>query len=75
MKINTVSIDMEAFGAQFANMDDNEQSLFFKGLAREVKLWPSLHQAHMQFCAVGRLVPTEDRKVLGELLAFIGPDE
>jgi hypothetical protein len=41
MRINTVEINMEAFGADFANMDDVEQAKFFKGLARELICWHS----------------------------------
>jgi hypothetical protein len=68
MKIQAVQIDMEAFGAQFANMDDNEQALFFKGLAAELKTWPSIHQGEMQFCAVGRLLKNDQKKILSQVV-------
>lgn len=70
MKIQTVTIDMEAFGAQFANMDGNEQALFFKGLASELKTWPSLHQGAMQFCSVGRLLKDDQKKILDETVGL-----
>lgn len=64
MRIQAVQIDMEVFGAQFANMDDYEQAAFFKGLASELKLWPSLHQGEMQFCGVNLLLTDEHKKIL-----------
>jgi hypothetical protein len=71
MKIQSVKIDMEAFGAQFANMDDNEQALFFKGLAAELKTWPSIHQGEMQFCSVGNLLKDEQKEILSNVLGII----
>jgi len=71
MRIQAVNIDMEAFGAQFANMDDNEQAAFFKGLASELKTWPSVHQAEMQFCAVGRLLKDEHKKILDSAIGMV----
>ena len=68
MKIQTVTIDMEALGAQFANMDDNEQAAFFKGLAAELKTWPSIHQGEMQFCSVGRLLKDDQKKILSQVV-------
>jgi len=68
MKIQTVSIDMEALGAQFANMDDNEQAAFFKGLSAELKTWPSIHQCEMQFLSVGRLLRDDQKKILSQVV-------
>jgi hypothetical protein len=68
MKIQTVQIDMEALGAQFANMDDKEQALFFKGLAAELKTWPSIHQGEMQFCSVGCLLNDDQKKILSRVV-------
>jgi len=70
MKIQSVQIDMEAFGAQFANMDDNEQAAFFKGLAAELKTWPSIHQGEMQFCSVGQLLKDEQKKILSQVVGI-----
>jgi hypothetical protein len=75
MKIQSVKIDMEAFGAQFANMDDNEQALFFKGLADELKTWPSIHQGEMQFCSVGNLLKEEQKQILSRALEIIWAKE
>lgn len=71
MKIQTVQIDMEALGAQFANMDDNEQALFFKGLSAELKTWPSIHQGEMQFCSVGRLLKDDQKKILSQIVGMV----
>jgi len=71
MKINAVNIDMEAFGAQFANMDDSEQAAFFKGLAGELRCWKSTYNAQMQFHAVSKLVKKEDRDLLDETVACV----
>ena len=68
MKIQAVQIDMEAFGAQFANMNDNEQALFFKGLAAELKTWPSIHQGEMQFCSVGHLLKDDQKQILSQVV-------
>lgn len=75
MKIQSVQVDMEAFGAQFANMDDNEQALFFKGLADELKTWPSIHQGEMQFCSVGNLLKEEQKQILSRALEIIWAKE
>jgi hypothetical protein len=71
MKINAVNIEMEAFGAQFANMDDSEQAAFFKGIAGEVRRWESTYNAQMQFHSVSRLVKKEDRDLLSKTLACV----
>jgi hypothetical protein len=68
MKVQAVQIDMEAFGAQFANMDDNDQALFFKGLAAELKTWASVHQGEMQFCSVGRLLKDDEKEILSQVV-------
>lgn len=68
LRNQSVSIDMEALGAQFANIDDNEQAAFFKGLVAELKTWPSIHQGKMQFCSVGRLLNDDQKKILSQVV-------
>lgn len=40
-------------------MDDNEQALFFKGLAGELRCWNSTYNAQLQFHGVARLLNKE----------------
>jgi hypothetical protein len=71
MKIQAVNIDMEAFGAQFANMDDNDQALFFKGLARELICWKSEHLAQMQFHGVAKGLKEDEKRALDNALGCL----
>ena len=70
MKIQAV-IDMEALGAQFANMDDNEQALFFKGLAGELQCWKSTYRAQLQFHGVARLLNKEQKELLADTVGMV----
>jgi hypothetical protein len=71
MRIQSVQINMEALGAQFANMDDDEQAAFFKGLSEELKNWPSTYQGQMQFCAVGNLLTNDQKEILEKTVSII----
>lgn len=71
MKIQTVTIDMEALGAQFANMDDNEQAAFFKGLAAELQCWKSTYHAQLQFHGVARLLKQDQKELLAETVGMV----
>jgi hypothetical protein len=71
MKIQAVSIDLEAFGAQFANMDSEEQGLFFKGLARELMCWKSEYNAQMQFHYVADKLKEDEKKALDNALGCL----
>ncbi len=64
MKIQSVEIDMEAFGAEFANKDSKDQAAFFKGLARELMTWKSRHSAQMQFAFVGNDLKDDEKEML-----------
>lgn len=64
MKINAVNVDLEAFGAWFANQDSRDQALFFKGLVMELKNWDTRHLASMQFSYVGSELLPEHREFL-----------
>lgn len=70
MKIQTVQIDMEAFGAEFANMDDSEQALFFKGLAGELRCWKSTYRAQLQFHGVARLLKRDQKELLADTVGM-----
>ena len=71
MKLETVSINMELLGARFANADDTEQGAFFKGLAAELRNYPSQHQAQMQFAYVGGKLSPEDKRTLNNALCMV----
>jgi hypothetical protein len=71
MKIQAVNIDMEAFGAQFANMDDSDQALFFKGLARELICWKSEYNAQMQFHGVAKGLKEDEKRALDNALGCL----
>ena len=71
MRIQTVNIDMEAFGAEFANMDDNEQALFFKGLAGELRCWKSTYHAQLQFHGVARLLNPDQKELLADTVGMV----
>lgn len=75
MKTQTVELDMEAFGAQFANMGDDDQALFFKGLAGELKCWESAYAAQIQFHSVGRKLKPEQKKLLAQTVAMVWHEE
>ena len=71
MKVQVVNIDIEALGAQFANMDSEEQALFFKGLARELMCWKSEYNAQMQFHLVACCLKEDEKKTLGNALGCL----
>jgi len=71
MKVQSVNIDTEAFGAEFANMDDKEQALFFKGLAGELRCWKSTYNAQLQFHAVARLLNKEQIELLADTVGMV----
>lgn len=71
MKIQDITIDMEEFGAHFANMDDDDQALFFKGLAGELKCWKSTYKAQMQFHSVARKLAYDTKQLLSETVGMV----
>ena len=71
MKIRTVEINMEAFGAEFAVMDDRKQAAFFKGMARELQSWKSNYHAEMQFHSVAQLLSQQDKDTLERAISCI----
>ena len=71
MRIQTVNIDMEAFGAEFANMDDSEQALFFKGLAGELRCWKSMYHAQLQFHGVAQLLKQDQKELLADTVGMV----
>lgn len=52
MKVKAFDINLELFGAEFANMDSADQAKFFTGLAKELSMWKSKHQIGLQFACV-----------------------
>ena len=75
MKAETVTIDLELFGAKFANMGSDEQAKFFKGLAKELSSWESNHQKQMQFAYIKRELKASDIDELSEVLIMIVKEE
>lgn len=71
MEVQSVKIDMEAFGAEFVNMDDKEQALFFKGLAGELRCWKSTYLAQLQFHGVARLLNPEQKELLADTVGMV----
>lgn len=75
MKVETVQIDMELFGARFANAGDKDQAAFFKGLAAELRHYESQHAAQLQFAYVGGKLSDDDKKTLDNVLCMIVPEK
>jgi hypothetical protein len=71
MKIQSVQIDLEAFGAHFANMDDDDQAAFLRGLASELQHWPSEYRQGLQFLAVADRLSTEHRRILTRVFGML----
>lgn len=71
MKVQTVSIDMEAFGATFAGLDSVEQALFFKGLAGELACWDSVYRAQMQFHRVAEGLTGTQKDLLEDTVGMV----
>lgn len=76
MKVNkdTIKIDLELFGSEFANLDSGEQAKFFKGLARELKAWKTHSNKQMQFAYVGQELDDEEKEELANALQMIFPE-
>ena len=73
MKVQTVSIDMEAFGAAFANLDSKEQGAFFHGLAQELKRFESHYSAQLQFGYIAQEITEGDKAILEDVLCMLEP--
>lgn len=58
------NIDLEAFGSVLANMGDEEQALFFKGLTSEFNTWESNHMVQMQLLSAFKLLNPKHRETL-----------
>ena len=71
MKAQSVTIDMELLGAAFANMDSNEQSAFFRGLAKELSHWESDFKKQTQFCHVAAELKDVEKKELENALVMM----
>lgn len=72
--IQPIKIDYEAFGAEFANMNDNEQALFFKGIAKQLKHWETTHHILMQgtnySTLLKKMLTQDERNLLSEFMQF-----
>ncbi len=71
MKVLPVTINYEAFGALFANMDSKDQGLFFKGLANELNNFGSLHGAQMQMFYIAKELSPDEKETLKETLSCL----
>ena len=64
MKSGAISINPEALGAYFANLDSGDQANFFRGLVAELKLCESQHHVSMQFSYVASDLTDNERGYL-----------
>ena len=71
MKVQSVNIDLQALGAEFSGLGDDEQVAFFRGLAGQLKLWPSEFNAQCQFSSVGKFLKESEKKILKEVLEML----
>ena len=69
--IKSMTINWEVLGAQFAGLSDDEQGLFFAGLARELKHWESTHQKQMQGSMVSDKLKDADKIELETFLSML----
>ena len=60
----SIDLNMEELGAEFANCGDGDQAKFFHGLAFELRSWPTHFQRESQGCAVSLKLSKEDRDTL-----------
>ncbi len=75
MKVESFKIDMESFGAEFANVDSKEQGLFFKGFANELSHWKSDHQKQMQAAFIRDELSADEQKELKNALEMLWFDD
>jgi len=66
--IDTISINWEALGAEFANMEDTKQAKFFEQFAKEINRWPSSYHRNMQLMAVSDRLSDNAKIILEGLL-------
>lgn len=71
MKVKAFDINLELFGAEFANMDSKDQAKFFNGMAKELLTWETKHRVEMQFCYVIDDIKPECRDVLKTALGML----
>jgi len=71
MKITGITLNWESLGAEFANLDDDIQSNFFNGLARELKHWTSDHNKQMQGANVASKLGESEKKELENFLSML----
>ena len=64
MRTGSISINPEALGSYFANLDSSDQAKFFRGLVAELKLWESQHNVSMQFSYVASDLTDNERGYL-----------
>lgn len=69
--ITSISIKWEVLGSQFANLTDEEQGAFFKGLACELSHWSSCHQKQMQGLMVADKLNDDNKKELETFLQML----
>jgi hypothetical protein len=75
MKPETVMINMELFGAHFANLGSGEQAAFFKGMAKELSTWDSNFRKQMQFACIAAELKINERDELENVLTMLYPKE
>jgi hypothetical protein len=68
---NSIIIDLESFGSEFANMDSEDQAKFFIGLANELSKWPSVSQTQMQFAYAADKLDDKQKNTLDLSLGML----
>ena len=74
MKVGAVNIDLVSLGAIIANSDSNDQSAFFRGLARELALQKSRYNVQLQWAYVRDELTKDERDELENAVGMLFGD-
>ena len=72
--INSIDIKWDLLGAKLANLSDEEQGLFFKGLSNELSKFESHYMANLQMCYVKSKLSKKEQEFLKEFLPNLWED-
>ncbi len=64
---NGLLLDWATIGATLANSGDDDQAAFFKSFVKEMRTWPTRHQAEMQLMSVRSKLTEQEREDLSAL--------
>ena len=69
MKVSETIFNWRALGAAFANIGDDEQAEFFRGMSESFKHWETRAYIGMQFAGVGqKLCGIKEKELLSDAL-------